>query len=142
MLFRVTEHYADDLIENIIVNNSKVHEDECFICLSVEEDNEICPIKLEGNSIYTRECTCKGFVHKICLAKWYAINKKCPICRLYMTKRIYSVAESSARRIFGMNVFCVFIVRNICTIFLMLSTVIVITVQVLLLYTAIQSQLV
>lgn len=126
MLFRVMEHYTDDLFENIVPDK---YMDECFVCLSVEGDDELCPMKLGDNNLYIRKCRCVGFIHQTCLDTWVSMNSKCPICRMYMKKRIISTAEAVIRRTFGMNLFCIFLFRNICKI-IWLTSLVIITMRV------------
>ena len=132
MLFRVMEHYADDLFENIVPNK---HTDECFVCLSVEVDDELCPMKLGDNNLYIRNCMCVGFIHQKCLDTWFSINSKCPICRIYMKKRTICTAEAIVRQAFGMNLFCIFLFRNICKIMWLIS-ILIITMRVFTVYTS------
>ena len=132
MLFRVMEHYADDLFENISPNEQKA---ECFVCLSVDVDNELYPMKLGDNNLYIRKCSCIGFIHKKCLDTWFSMNSKCPICRIYMKKRVISTAETVVRQTFGMNLFCIFLFRNMCKI-IWLTSVVVITMSVFTVYTS------
>jgi hypothetical protein len=127
------EHYADDLFENIVPD--KHMEECCFICLSVEVDDELCPMKLGDNNLYIRKCRCIGFIHQKCLDTWFYMNSKCPICRLYMKKRAIGPAGSVFRQTFGMNLFCIFLFRNICKI-IWLTSVVIITMRVFMVYTS------
>lgn len=122
MLFRLMEHYADDLFENIVPDK---HIDECFVCLSVEVDDELYTIKLGDNNLYIRNCKCVGFIHQKCLDTWFSMNSKCPICRIYMKKRIIGTAEAVVRQTFCRNLFCIFLFRNICKIMWLISLVII-----------------
>jgi len=124
MLFRVIDHYADDLFENIVANKSDLHNEECFVCLSVDFDEELFPMSLESNNVYfTRECNCIGFIHKKCLDEWYEFNQKCPICRLYMEKKTtHNLACIVCRRIYDKSVDCIIICRYIMEIWLAVAT--------------------
>jgi hypothetical protein len=124
MLFRVIEHYADDLFENIVANKRDLHNEECFVCLSVDFDEELFPMSLESNNVYfTRECNCIGFIHKKCLDEWYEFNQKCPICRLYMEKKTtHNLACIVCRRIYDKSVDCIIICRYIMEIWLAVAT--------------------
>jgi hypothetical protein len=124
MLFRVIEHYPDDLFENIVANKSDLHNEECFVCLSVDFDDELFPMSLESNNVcYTRECNCIGFIHKKCLAEWYEFNQKCPICRLYMEKKTTrNLVCVVCRRIYDKSVDCIIICRYIMEIWLAMAT--------------------
>jgi hypothetical protein len=90
MLFRLVDHYRDDdFIKNVSANEKNTCVDECFVCLSVELYDEVSPIKLRGDDEYLRGCCCDGFIHRKCLDDWYAVSGKCPVCRLYMEKKIH-----------------------------------------------------
>jgi len=90
MLFRLVDHYRDDdFIKNVSTNQKNICTDECFVCLSVELYDELSPIKLRGDDAYLRVCCCDGFIHRKCLDDWYAVSSKCPVCRLYMEKKIH-----------------------------------------------------
>ena len=106
MLFRVVDHYSDDdFIDNSIVKKNNTCTDECFVCLSVELDDEECPTKLRCNDLYLRHCRCDGFIHKKCLDDWYDVSNKCPICRIYMEKKIHPPRSA---------VMCIYIVTIAC----------------------------
>ena len=127
MLFRVIEHYDDDLFENIVANKSDLYNEECFVCLSVDFDDELFPMSLESNNVYyTRECNCIGFIHNKCLDKWYEFNKKCPICRLYMKKKTTrNLVCIVCRRIYDKSVYCIIICRYIMEIWLAMAMVLI-----------------
>lgn len=106
MLFRVVEHYRDDdFIENVPSNEKNSCSDECFVCLSVELHDEVCPIKLRRDDVYLRNCCCDGFIHRRCLDDWYDVSSKCPVCRLYMVKKLHPPRYA---------VICIYIVTVIC----------------------------
>ena len=62
---------------------------ECFVCFESENGIEsmvrLSEISLFG---YEKNCDCNGSIHNKCLAKWYALQQKCPICRQRMDKNI------------------------------------------------------
>jgi len=106
MLFRVIEHYRDDdFIKNVSANEKNTCTDECFVCLSVELYDEVSPIKLRGDDEYLRGCCCDGFIHRRCLDDWYAVSGKCPVCRLYMEKKIHPPRAV---------IICIYIVTVLC----------------------------
>ena len=106
MLFRVVDHYSDDdFFDNGVVKKNNTCTDECFVCLSVELDDEECPIKLGCNDLYLRICRCDGFIHQKCLDDWYDVSKKCPVCRIYMEKKIHHPQVA---------VICIYIVTVVC----------------------------
>jgi hypothetical protein len=89
MLYRVIEHY-DTENDFIIESNFKFdnqNEKECFICLDIML-NDDTPIVLLDQKIYCQTCLCNGWVHNICLKKWYDKNESCPICRGEMFKPV------------------------------------------------------
>jgi hypothetical protein len=83
MLYRIVDHYNDYEIKN----NNDNKNSECFICYEISCENEEEPIKLNSKNYYLKDCTCDGFIHKKCLSIWYEQNKKCPICRMYMSEK-------------------------------------------------------
>ena len=106
MLFRVVDHYSDDdFIDNSIVKKNNTCADECFVCLSVELDDEDYPTKLRCNDLYLKFCRCDGFIHQKCLDDWYDVSNKCPICRIYMEKKIHPPRSA---------VICIYIVTIAC----------------------------
>ena len=106
MLFRLVDHYRDDdSIENVSTNKKNICTDECFVCLSVELYDEASPIKLRRDDEYLRGCCCDGFIHRKCLDDWYAVSGKCPVCRLYMEKKIHPPRIA---------VICIYIVTLVC----------------------------
>ncbi len=60
---------------------------ECFICLY--KSNEL--LNLNSQNTYRKCCKCSGTIHKECLEKWYETNNKCPICRIYVKPKTYSL---------------------------------------------------
>ena len=106
MLFRLVDHYRDDdFIKNVSTNQKNICTDECFVCLSVELYDELSPIKLRGDDVYLRRCCCDGFIHRKCLDDWYDVSSKCPVCRLYMERKIHPP---------GAAVICLNIVTVLC----------------------------
>ena len=106
MLFRLVDHYRDDdFIKNVSANEKNICADECFVCLSVELYDEPYPIKLRRDDVYLRNCCCDGFIHKKCLDDWYDVSSKCPVCRLYMEKKIHPPRIA---------VICIYIVTVLC----------------------------
>ena len=83
MFFRLVDHYNDEI--NIKEDEKEIM--ECFICYESSYENELKPIKLNSNNYYLKECSCNGYVHNKCLSIWYSKNKKCPICRKFMTEK-------------------------------------------------------
>lgn len=75
MLYRVFEHYDDNLCE-------RDYDNECFICFEYKTETGINPINLQIQRLYLNNCVCKGSVHNHCLKKWFDSNKTCPICRI------------------------------------------------------------
>ncbi len=61
--------------------------DECFICLSVENDKEEPLV----SSKLLRTCGCKFFVHPACWNEWLKdkTDYDCPICRRQSVLRIH-----------------------------------------------------
>ena len=127
MLFRVIEHYSDDLFENIVANKSDVPREECFVCLSFDFDDELFPMSLESNNVcYIRTCNCIGFIHKKCLDTWYALNNKCPICRMYMKKKTTrGFICIVCKKIYDKSLYCIIIVRNIMEIWMAMAMVLI-----------------
>jgi len=121
MLYRLIEHYDDDLFETIVANK------ECFVCLSVDFDDELFPMSLENNNIcYTRKCNCIGFIHRKCLDKWYALNQKCPVCRVYMKKTTTdNLICIVFRRIYDKSVYCIIIFTSIMEIWLTMILILI-----------------
>ena len=90
MIYRVCEHYCD----NKIIRSSYIKPDECFICYELSTDLEMCPIRLNTQIHYNKQCRCDGWIHNQCLDKWFKNKKSCPVCRLEIYKsenNIYSV---------------------------------------------------
>jgi hypothetical protein len=79
MIFRTFEHYSNDFL-----NEKNI----CFICYEIKLEDEIQPIMLNLQEDYIKMCNCNGFLHNICLQKWYDKSKKCPICRKDIYKRV------------------------------------------------------
>jgi len=75
MLFRVFEHYDDNLCQ-------RDYDNECFICFEYKTATGMNPINLQIQRLYLNNCSCKGPVHNHCLKKWFDSNKTCPICRI------------------------------------------------------------
>ena len=74
----------DDIIDNNCNNNNSINsnnsENECLICLEVNNNNEKT-IKLNDLSSCEKLCECNGWFHKSCLDNWFIIKFTCPICR-------------------------------------------------------------
>jgi hypothetical protein len=85
MLFITIDHYltdTDTIVENDIPN-------ECFICLEKETlRSKIMQLREIEKWNYIKKCDCSGSIHLKCLAKWYIIQKKCPICRQLINKLV------------------------------------------------------
>jgi hypothetical protein len=81
MIYRLVEHYNDDIV---VYENNKI--EECFICFEFIIEDNIKPINLKSQCYYLKSCSCGGWIHKICLDVWGLTNNKCPVCRNYMTK--------------------------------------------------------
>lgn len=93
-MFFVTNHYLN---ENDTIEETDPQ--ECFICYEISCENETNPIKLNSKIFYMKKCECDGFVHNKCLTLWCDYQKKCPICRNYMTKRkMINVVEFDNQR--------------------------------------------
>jgi len=75
MLFRVFEHYDDNLCQ-------RDYDNECFICFEYKTETDMKPINLQNQRLYFNNCLCKGSVHNDCLKIWFDKNKTCPICRI------------------------------------------------------------
>jgi hypothetical protein len=80
MYFCTYDHYDENQSKHIIDYEENTIS-ECFICFEIKNIDELEPIKLQKQTLYMRECDCDSYVHKICLKKWFDINKNCPICR-------------------------------------------------------------
>jgi hypothetical protein len=96
MLFRVCEHYNDNIIfkdKNNNKNNNKIIR-ECFICF--ENDFEygkiIC---LNNQKLYLSNCKCNGYIHENCLDVWIEKSNKCPICRIFVDKISVHIKNNS-----------------------------------------------
>ena len=61
-------------------------QNECFICFEMIIEDESETSQLKNQKYYIKKCNCNGYVHKICLDKWYDTNNKCPICRQLINK--------------------------------------------------------
>ena len=81
MIFRTFEHYND----HVFFQNEK---NVCFICYEINNANEYEPVKLNSQTDYIKNCNCNGWIHKKCLNKWYNKSRSCPICRIYVNKRL------------------------------------------------------
>ncbi len=80
-------------INYCLAKNSKTEQsedilrDECFVCYEFATLCEVSPIRLKNQALYIRECKCDGVIHRRCLEEWYKMNKRCPICRIYVLDR-------------------------------------------------------
>jgi hypothetical protein len=54
---------------------------ECFICFEISNQYEKHPSRLNNLQDYIKNCSCDGWIHNICIKKWYKSNETCPICR-------------------------------------------------------------
>jgi hypothetical protein len=81
MIFRVCEHYSEELIykENC--------DKECFICFETKSSQGFKTINLTEQTIYLHNCRCNGPIHNECLQLWFNMNESCPICRNKMIER-------------------------------------------------------
>jgi len=57
-----------------------MNQDECFICFEISNKCEKYPSRLNNLEDYIKNCSCDGYVHNICIEKWYNNYKTCPIC--------------------------------------------------------------
>jgi hypothetical protein len=75
----------DDNIYNDCNNNNHINsnnsENECLICLEVNNNNNEKTIKLNDLASCEKLCECNGWFHKSCLDTWFIIKFTCPICR-------------------------------------------------------------
>ena len=106
MLFRLIDHYNTELDEC----NTIFEPIECFICYETVFEDELNPIKLNSNTNYIKYCKCDMFIHKKCLNIWYENNKKCPICRKYMSENTTTTEILNKR---GYILFSYIIKKNI-----------------------------
>lgn len=88
MLFRTIDHYNtyNDELKCCISNT--IEENECFICYEVALEDEKNTIELSKQPYYVKICECNGYIHKHCLNNWISLTEKCPICRIFIEKRI------------------------------------------------------
>ena len=61
--------------------NSNINENECLICLEVNNNNNEKTIKLNDLASCEKLCECNGWFHKSCFDTWFIIKFTCPICR-------------------------------------------------------------
>ena len=59
-------------------------QNECFICFDISNQYEKTPSRLNILQDYIKNCACDGWVHNICVEKWYNNHETCPICRKKM----------------------------------------------------------
>ena len=114
MLFRLIDHYNTELDEC----NTIFEPIECFICYETVFEDELNPIKLNSNTNYIKYCKCDMFIHKKCLNIWYENNKKCPICRKYMSENTTTTEILNKR---GYILFSYIIKKNIIKIMRVLT---------------------
>lgn len=94
MLFRVCDHYEYEYDYNKInkinkINkNNIVQKNECFICLEINQFNELEPVTLKSQKIYVSLCNCNSYAHNGCLRIWYDKKRNCPICRIGVQENI------------------------------------------------------
>ena len=75
ILFHTCEHYS-------VKDDESCEMNECFICLENEEmDKNIIRLHVFTDTHYYKTCECDGWVHSVCLTRWYELQKRCPICR-------------------------------------------------------------
>ena len=82
MLFITCDPYFSEINDFPLETNQ-----ECFVCFesgngTIVRLNEIFFVG------YEKKCDCNGSIHSKCLAKWYTLQQKCPICRQRMEKTI------------------------------------------------------
>ena len=84
MIFITSEHYLSEMYDLSFETNQ-----ECFVCFESENGNGTM-VRLNEITIfgYEKNCDCNGSIHNKCLAKWYTLQQKCPICRQRMDKTI------------------------------------------------------
>jgi hypothetical protein len=110
MYFPTNNHYFDDSCNsqncmNFVGNN------DCLICLEINDNSDKNCIRIQ-NQLYTKHCSCDGWVHEYCLDIWYVKNKKCPICLSTMNKNqlnevnIIIIHEEPRSWFFNGNKFC------------------------------------
>lgn len=56
----------------------------CFICLQ-SKNKKKQPVPL--NYIQMNCCPCNALVHVACIEEWYNNSLKCPICRVYVSRK-------------------------------------------------------
>jgi hypothetical protein len=79
---------SNTMIELFEYEKQIIEKNECFICFEIIIEDELEPIQLKNQKLYIKNCNCNGYVHKMCLDKWYNTNNKCPICRENINKKV------------------------------------------------------
>jgi len=117
MIFRVIEHYDDDIYSDYKI-------EECFICYDIKNET---PINLEKQIYYLKLCSCNGWIHKTCLDNWFLKKNSCPVCRTNMTKVFQQVSQVESESIVIQDNFYtklhIFLVKNIIYRLIMFFTI-------------------
>ena len=63
-------------------DSSIISDQVCFICCEKfnEHDNSL-PENLNNFTFFSRDCSCEGDIHELCLCRWLMRSQTCPICR-------------------------------------------------------------
>lgn len=63
-------------------DSSIISDPVCFICCDRihEQDNSIAQ-SLNNFTFISRDCSCQGDIHELCLCRWLMRSQTCPICR-------------------------------------------------------------
>jgi hypothetical protein len=90
MIFKLCEHYSLNDLNELNLNDSyetnekeqenRLEQKECFICFENDMNNTTI-IDLNDQTLYIKNCSCKGIIHLVCLRKWIDTNRSCPVCR-------------------------------------------------------------
>lgn len=105
MIFRTTEHYLYDNINNCNKSFNTNELDICFICLENENENKNKLIKLNNHYLFTKVCVCDGWVHNNCLKCWYDNIKTCPICREQLIQQTNFSEKKLNKNLIGLTYF-------------------------------------
>jgi hypothetical protein len=115
MYFPIGNHYFDDSSYKHDNNNVKIENNDCLICLEINDTSDNICIRIE-NIFYTKECLCDGWVHEYCLDIWYVKNNKCPICLCNMIKnelRENEIQDDNNNNNQGFNNYLFFYANNL-----------------------------
>ena len=82
MLFITCQPYNNDNMIEDPINK------ECFICFENKDMDNKETIKMIDQTKFLKLCKCDGWIHERCLNTWCVKNKKCPICRNIMDKKM------------------------------------------------------